>query len=190
MNGHSAPSTWVRLAAVLALACVAGACSSRSAGSAWNVEGPIRAIDGPVWVVGDRLVTIAPDARIVGSPAIGSVAQVRGTRNEHGSPIGQSVEITESSQATTQPTATSAPPTPAPTATIPQAAPPQAPVTAPPPARAANPAIQPGPQAEPGRDEDGADDKQDKKDKEEKERRGPPAKPGGEQKPAGKPKGR
>jgi hypothetical protein len=186
MRGLSPVSARTWLAVILTLACaVVGACASRSAGSAWNVEGPIRAIDGPVWVVGDRLVTIAPDARIVGSPAIGSVAQVHGTRNEHGSPIGESVEIIGSSQATTQPTATSAPPTPASTATVPQAAPPQAPVTAPPPAPTANPAIQPGPQAEPGRDGD-----DDKKDKEEKERRGPPAKPGAEQKPAGKPKGR
>ena len=172
MNGHSAPSTWVRLAAVLALACVAGACSSRSAGSAWNVEGPIQAIDGPVWIVGDRLVTIAPDARIVGSPEIGSVAQVRGTRGDYGSPIGASVEITSSPRATTPPTATSAPP--------PTAPPP--PVLAPQPAPPAGPVVEPKPQAEPDR---GEDDK-----KEEKERRGPPANSGGEQKPAGKPRGR
>src|SRR4051812_39084010 len=126
MRGLSPVSARVWVAVILTLACVVGACASRAAGSAWNVEGPIRGIDGPVWVVGDRLVTIAPDARIVGSPAIGSVAQVHGTRNEHGSPIGESVEITASPQATTQPTATSALPTPAPTATVPQAAPPQA----------------------------------------------------------------
>ena len=174
MRDLSPVSAWVWLTVILTLACVVGACASRSAGSAWNVEGPIRAIDGPVWIVGDRLVTIAPDARIVGSPAIGSVAQVHGTRNEHGSPIGESVEITSSPQATTQPTATSAPPT-------------QAPVPAPPPAPAANPAIQPRPQAEPDRHED---ENGDKKDKEGQDRRGPPAKPGGEQQPAGKPKGR
>lgn len=174
MNGHAAPSTWVRLAAILALACAAGACSSRSAGSAWNVEGPIQAIDGPVWIVGDRLVTIAPDARIVGSPEIGSVAQVWGIRGEYGSPIGESVEITSSPPATTPPTATSAPPPTAPA--LP-------PVLAPQPAPTARPVVEPKPQAEPDRGED--DDK-----KEEKERRGPPDKPGGEQKPAGKPRGR
>src|SRR5688572_14203331 len=103
MRGRSPVSARVRVAVILTLACVMGACASRSAGSAWDVEGPIRAIDGPVWVVGDRLVTIAPDARIVGSPAIGSVARVHGTRNEHGSPVGQSVEIAPSPQATTQP---------------------------------------------------------------------------------------
>ena len=190
MNSHPAPAAWVWAAAVLALACLMGACSSRSPGSAWNVEGPIRAIDDRVWIVGDRLVTIAPDARIVGSPAVGSVAQVRGTRNEHGSPIGESVEITTPPQATMPPTVTSASlPTAPPTATNapPPTAPPQVPVIAPQPAPPARPAVQPKPQAEPDRDEDEDDDK---KDKEEKERRGPPAKPGGEQKPAGKPRGR
>jgi hypothetical protein len=158
------------------LSCLVGACSSRSAGSAWNVEGPIQAIDGRVWVVGDRLVTIAPDARIVGSPAIGSVAQIRGSRNEHGSPIGESVEITSAPQGTTPPTATSAAPL---TAPLP------APVIAPAPAPTAEPAIQPKPQTGPNGDED-----DDKREKEEKERRGPPAKPGDAQNPAGKPRGR
>src|SRR5215210_7733286 len=176
MRGHSAASVWVQLALVLALACVAGACSSRSAGSAWNVEGPIQAIDGRVWIVDGRLVTIAPDARIVGSPAIGSVAQVRGTRNEHGSPIGDSVEITTPPQATAPPTATSAPP---------PTAPPPAPVIAPAPAPTAKPAIQPKPQADPDRDEAEDDDK-----KEKKERRGPPAKPGNAGNREEKPRGR
>jgi hypothetical protein len=192
MTGTAAASSWLQLAAVLVLACLVGACSSPSpSGTAWNVEGPIQAIDGRVWIVGDRLVTIAPDARIVGSPAIGSVAQVRGARNERGSPIGESVEITSPPPTTTPPTATSVPPPtappPAPVIAPPPTAPPQAPVIAPAPAPTAGPASQPKPQAVPDRAEDKDDDK---KDKEEKERRGPPAKPGGEQKPAGKPKGR
>ena len=190
MMRKSAASTRLQLAAVLVLACFMSACSSRSAGSTWNVEGSIQAIDGRVWIVGDRLVTIAPDARIVGSPGIGSVAQVRGTRNEHGSPIGESVEITSSPPTTTPPPATSAPPPatpPAPVIAPPPPAPPQAPEIAPAPGPTAGPASQPKPQAVPNRDEDKDDDK---KDKEEKERRGSPAKSGGEQKPAGKPQGR
>ena len=176
MRGLSSVSAWMWLAVAVTLASVAGACSSRSASSPWSVQGPIQAIDGRVWIVGNRLVTIAPDARIIGAPAIGSVAQVRGTRNERGSPIGESVEITSSPQATPPPTATTAPP---------PTAPPQAPVIAPAPAPTAKPAIQPKPQAEPDRDEDEDDDK-----KEKKERRGPPAKPGHAGNREEKPRGR
>jgi len=179
MRGYSAEPAWAQLAVIVALACVAGACSSRSTASEWSVEGPIYAIDGSVWVVGDRLVTIAPDARVVGSPAIGSVASVRGTRNEHGSPIGESVEIAPASQPASPPTATAAPlPTAAPQ--VPATAPPRAPVTAPPPAPppAAQPANQPKPQPAPEQDDD------------KKERHGPAAKPGDDHNRGGKPKGR
>jgi hypothetical protein len=152
------------LVVALALACLTGACSARPAAPDWNVDGPIRAIDGNVWVVGDRLVTIAPDARVDGAPALGSMARVRGVLNEHGSPVGESVEIVP-------PTQVPAPPATPPTVS----APPPAPAV---PAPAAPPAAQPKPQPGPERD-DG--DKPD--------RRGPPPKPANEQNRGGKPKG-
>ena len=181
MRNHPAVVSWVQISAVVLFAWVAGACSSRSAASDWNVQGPIQAIDGRVWVVGDQLVTLAPDARIVGSPALGSVAQVRGTRDERGSPIAESVEIAPLPQATAQPTATVANPTLAPAA--PQPAP-----AAPPPAPAVKPIPPSKPQAE--READEKDDKKDDKKDDEEKRRGPPPNRGNSGNGAEKPRGR
>src|SRR5215210_6076881 len=152
----------MQFAAVVWLAAVAGACSSRSAAADWNVQGPIHAIDGRVWVVGDQLVTLAPDARIVGAPEVGSVAQVRGTRDERGSPIADSVEISPLPQATAQPTA--------------PAAPPPAPIVKP--ITPSKPQIEREP-----------DDKEEKKE-DEGERRGPPANRGNAGNRGEKPSGR
>jgi len=171
----------MQFAAVVWLAAVAGACSSRSAAADWNVQGPIHAIDGRVWVVGDQLVTLAPDARIVGAPEVGSVAQVRGTRDERGSPIADSVEISPLPQATAQPTATVAQPTA--TVASPTLAPAPAPA-APPPAPAVKPITPSKPQIE--RE---PDDKEEKKE-DDGERRGPPANRGNAGNRGEKPSGR
>jgi outer membrane biosynthesis protein TonB len=66
----------------------------------WRAEGPIQVIDGRTWVVDGQLVTVAPDATIVGSPAVGAVARLVGLRSRTGQLVARHVEIAQPVQPT------------------------------------------------------------------------------------------
>jgi hypothetical protein len=94
------------LCAVVAL--ITGACgpSNLAANRAWESEGVIQVMDGQTWVVGDRLITIAPGAEVAELPAVGARVRVIGSRTEHGKVLAERVQVLEpaAAEATVTPT--------------------------------------------------------------------------------------
>jgi len=131
---------------------VSGCTSSRSnqAAQDWQADERLEAMDGQTWVVGNHLVTLSPDAAVVGKPAIGSMVHVSGRRSDRGELLIDNVEVTSRPGTVAKATSTAgsdakATPTPVPVAkatptpiTVPKATPTPAArrkPTAPPPAR-------------------------------------------------------
>jgi hypothetical protein len=114
-----------RLAVVLVMAVVVSACGSSQSGGAgqeWQTDAPVQVMDGRTWVVGAHLVTVAPDAAVVGKVAVGSTVHVSGRRTEKGELLVDSVQVVGASAAPTvapapartNPTPTVRPPLPPP----------------------------------------------------------------------------
>ena len=67
-------------------------CSAESS-AAWQTQDSLEAVDGGTWVVGNHLVTVAPDASVSGTPAIGATVQVSGRRTGQGELVADHVEV-------------------------------------------------------------------------------------------------
>lgn len=106
------------LALAVGLAWSVAACrtpngDARGAGQDWSTEGPLYAVDGQTWVVGDRLVSVPPETTVNGAPRVGVVVRLSGKRSATGALRADAVEVvTPTPQPAARPTA---PPAPAPT---------------------------------------------------------------------------
>jgi hypothetical protein len=81
------------LVAGLLLGVVACSRTAEPGESPWQAEGPIRVIDGRTWVVGPHLITLAPDATIVGAPEVGASARPSGMRGRGGQLVVRRAEV-------------------------------------------------------------------------------------------------
>lgn len=129
---------------ILVLLAATAGCAEQPRGPVgidWHAEGPIRIIDSRVWIVGNQLVTLAPDATINGTPSVDAVARVEGARSARGELIVRRVEIVQTAAATPA----APPPVPLPTqaAPDPTVAPTAAPATKPTPRPDAKPVAKP-----------------------------------------------
>jgi hypothetical protein len=79
----------------------------------WQVEAPVQVIDGPVWVVGTHVVTLAPEAAVAGNPSVGATVQVSGRRTENGELIIDHVQVVQDPAPTTPSVQAEAPAPPA-----------------------------------------------------------------------------
>ena len=140
----------VRLSVAVVLLVAACAPARTGPGTAYDAQAPLRAVDGAVWLVGGDVVTLAPDAAVVGSPTVGAIVKVSGTRDQDGWPVARRAEVVQAADVAPIPvpptTTASAPTGPAPTPTARAVAP--APAVAPP--ATAEPAVRPaGPPGKP-----------------------------------------
>jgi hypothetical protein len=89
---------WVRCLLVGLLLGVVGCTPAGPGETPWQAEGTIQVIDGRTWVVGPHLVTLAPDAAVVGMPAVGAFAKLTGARGSRGQVVARQVEIAPAEQ--------------------------------------------------------------------------------------------
>jgi hypothetical protein len=68
-------------------------CGSHETPSAWDMQAPLEAVDGSVWVVGEHLVRVAPDAQLSGRPVVGATVHVSGSRTDTGELSADRVEV-------------------------------------------------------------------------------------------------
>lgn len=61
--------------------------------SPWRSQGTIEVMDGRTWVVGQRLVTVLPTARVQGAPAVGKIVQLQGSLGADGEPAIDRVSV-------------------------------------------------------------------------------------------------
>lgn len=73
------------------------AASSQAPGKV-QTQGTIQAIDGNTWVVGQDLVTLAPNATVVGAPIVGAIVQVGGTRATDGHLVADQATVIQPAQ--------------------------------------------------------------------------------------------
>ena len=87
-------------------------CSADSSAS-WQTQDSLEAVDGGTWVVGNHLVTVAPDASVSGTPAIGATVHVTGRRTGKGELVAEQVEVVDAPPASArQPQVQPPPPAP------------------------------------------------------------------------------
>lgn len=60
---------------------------------AWQSQGPIRVLDGNVLVIGEQLVTLSPNARVIGEPKVGVAVRAAGTETRTGRILAEQVEV-------------------------------------------------------------------------------------------------
>lgn len=84
--------------AILAVMIATLAACSRTSGPstgelAWQSQGPIRVLDGKVMVIGEQLVTLSPNAQVIGEPNVGAVVRAAGTETRTGRILAEQVEV-------------------------------------------------------------------------------------------------
>jgi hypothetical protein len=105
-----------------ALALIIGACvqpNNVAATRTWESEGVVHVMDGQTWVVGDRLLTIAPGAEIPEPPVLGARVRVSVGRTDRGKLLAQRVQVVDNPAAQATVATTSATPSEHPTPTPP-----------------------------------------------------------------------
>jgi hypothetical protein len=91
--------------ALLAASLVMASACRRAAGQDWQLQDHIEVIDGQTWVVGSRLVTVAPSAAVDGQPAVGALVQLQGQRTAAGELVAEHVQVLADDAADEQPAA-------------------------------------------------------------------------------------